>query len=38
MTNKTVERSQLESFSAYVKHFETPNSREDLLAIPFRQK
>ncbi len=38
MSNSSTERSQLESFSAYVKYFETPNTREDLLAIPFRQK
>ncbi|WP_258040751.1 hypothetical protein [Pseudanabaena sp. BC1403] len=33
MTNSAVERSLLESLNAYVKHFEIPNSREDLLAI-----
>ena len=33
MTNSAVERSLLESLNAYVKHFETPNTREDLLAI-----
>lgn len=33
MTNKTIERSLLESLHAYVKRFEIPNSRADLLAI-----
>ena len=33
MTNSAIERSLLESLNAYVKHFETPNTREDLLAI-----
>ena len=33
MTNSATERSLLESLNAYVKHFETPNTREDLLAI-----
>ncbi|GBO56036.1 hypothetical protein APA_4242 [Pseudanabaena sp. lw0831] len=33
MTNIATERSLLESLTAYVKHFETPNTREDLLAI-----
>ncbi len=33
MTNTDIERSLLESLNAYVKHFETPNTREDLLAI-----
>lgn len=33
MTDSAVERSLLESLNAYVKHFETPNTREDLLAI-----
>jgi len=33
MTNNDVERSLLESLNAYVKHFETPNNPEDLLAI-----
>ena len=33
MSNSAIERSLLESLNAYVKHFETPNTREDLLAI-----
>ncbi|PZO39366.1 MAG: hypothetical protein DCF19_13945 [Pseudanabaena frigida] len=33
MTNSAVERSLLESLNAYVKHFEIPNAREELLAI-----
>lgn len=33
MTNNAVERSLLESLNAYIKHFETPNSRDDLFAI-----
>jgi hypothetical protein len=33
MTNSAVERSLLETLNAYVKSFEIPNSREDLLAI-----
>ena len=33
MSNSATERSLLESLNAYVKHFETPNTREDLLAI-----
>lgn len=33
MTNSAIERSLLESLKTYVKHFETPNTREDLLAI-----
>ena len=33
MTNTAIERSLLESLNAYVKHFETPNTSEDLLAI-----
>ncbi len=33
MTNNAVERSLLESLNAYVKHFETSNTQEDLLAI-----
>ena len=33
MTNSAIERSLLENLNAYVKHFETPNTREDLLAI-----
>ena len=33
MTNSAIERSLLESLNAYVKHFETPNTREDLFAI-----
>jgi 16S rRNA G527 N7-methylase RsmG len=33
MINSTIERSLLESLHAYVKRFDTPNSRADLLAI-----
>ena len=33
MSNSAIERSLLESLNAYVKHFETPNTRKDLLAI-----
>jgi hypothetical protein len=33
VSNSAIERSLLESLNAYVKHFETPNTREDLLAI-----
>lgn len=33
MSNSAIKRSLLESLNAYVKHFETPNTREDLLAI-----
>ncbi len=33
MTNSAIERSLLESLHAYVRHFEIPNFREDLLAI-----
>lgn len=33
MSNSAIERSLLESLSAYVQHFETPNTREELLAI-----
>ncbi|WP_094532564.1 hypothetical protein [Pseudanabaena sp. SR411] len=33
MTNSAIKRSLLKSLNAYVKHFETPNTREDLLAI-----
>ena len=33
MINDATERSLLESLNAYVKHFETPNTREDLFAI-----
>jgi len=33
MTNTPMERSLLESLNAYVKHFETPNTREALFAI-----
>ena len=33
MSNTATERSLLESLNAYVKHFETPNTREELLAI-----
>jgi len=33
MTNTAIERSLLESLNAYVKHFETPNTREALFAI-----
>ena len=33
MSNSATERSLLESLNAYVKHFETPNTREDLFAI-----
>jgi hypothetical protein len=33
MFNAVTERSLLESLNAYVKCFETPNTREDLLAI-----
>lgn len=33
MTNSAIERSLLESLRAYVRHFEIPNSRDDLLAI-----
>lgn len=33
MTNNAVERSLLENLNAYVKHFEIPKIREDLLAI-----
>ncbi|WP_036945668.1 hypothetical protein [Pseudanabaena sp. PCC 6802] len=33
MTNSAIERSLLESLHAYVRHFEIPNSRDDLLAI-----
>ena len=33
MSNSATERSLLEKLNAYVKHFETPNTREDLLAI-----
>ena len=33
MINDATERSLLESLNAYVKHFETPNTRKDLLAI-----
>jgi len=29
----SITQSLLESLNAYVKHFETPNTREDLLAI-----
>ena len=43
MTNNDIERSLLESLNSYVKHFETPNTRKDLLAIAssiltFKQK
>ncbi len=38
MINKATERSLLESLNAYVKHLETPNTSEDLLAIAFLQK
>lgn len=33
MTNSDIERSLLEILHAYVRRFETPNSREDFLAI-----
>jgi len=33
MSNNAIERSLLESLNAYIKHFETPNSRDDLFAI-----
>ncbi len=33
MTNISMTEALLESLNAYVKHFETPNTREDLLAI-----
>jgi hypothetical protein len=33
MTNNAIERSLLESLHANVRHFEIPNSRDDLLAI-----
>jgi hypothetical protein len=33
MTNSAIERSLLESLHAYVRRFEIPNTREDLLAI-----
>ena len=33
MSNTATERSLSESLNAYVKHFETPNTREELLAI-----
>ncbi|MEI6330737.1 MAG: hypothetical protein ACOYN8_01370 [Pseudanabaena sp.] len=33
MTNISTTESLLESLNAYAKHFETPNTREDLLAI-----
>lgn len=33
MTNSAIERSLLESFNAYIRHFEIPGTREDLLAI-----
>jgi hypothetical protein len=33
MTNNAIKRSLLESLHAYVRHFEIPNSRDDLLSI-----
>ncbi|MEE3718675.1 hypothetical protein V2H45_18190 [Tumidithrix elongata RA019] len=33
MTNREIEESLLNTLNAYVRHFDIPNSREDLLAI-----